>query len=92
MILWWIVKWISSSLWHSLISITEKKKLGDRLKIILNYLKDILKNVDNSMFDIHVIFFVLKYNPNIHNILSIFTFVIKENNKKRIKDNMKNFY
>ena len=49
---------------HGII-ITEKKKLGDTSKIILNCLKDILKNADDCINDIHVIFFILKLNPNV---------------------------
>lgn len=68
--------------------ITESKKLGDTSKIVLKCLKNILKKVDDSMDDIHVIFFVLKKNPNIENMLPILKFLDKEN-KTRIEDNRK---
>ena len=70
------------------LTITENKKLGDTSKIALKCLKNILKKVDDSMDDIHVIFFVLKNKPNIENMLPILKFLDKEN-KTRIEDNRK---
>ena len=70
------------------LTITKSKKLGDTSKIALKCLKNILKKVDDSMDDIHVIFFVLKNKPNIENMLPILKFLDKEN-KTRIEDNRK---
>ncbi len=50
-------------------------------------MKDILKKGDDSMDDVYVIFFVVKSNPNIENMLLVFKFLDKEN-KTRIKQNM----
>jgi GTPase Era involved in 16S rRNA processing len=72
------------------LTITKSKKLGDTSKIALKCLKNILKKVDDSMDDIHVIFFVLKNKPNIENMLPILKFLDKEN-KKRIEDKRKKF-
>ena len=70
------------------LTITKNKKLGDASKIALKYLKDILKKVDDCMDDIHVMFFILKNNPNIENMLPVFKFLDNQN-KKRIEENMK---
>ena len=67
---------------------TKNKKLGDASNFNLKCLKDIFKKVDDSMNDVHIIFFVPKNNPSIENMLPIFKFLNKEK-KSRIKDKMK---
>jgi small GTP-binding protein len=69
------------------ITITKNKGLGDTSKNIVELLKEIIKKADDSIDDIHVIFFVLKYNPNVENMKPIFQFLDKEN-EKRSKENM----
>jgi len=70
------------------ITITKNKKLGDTSKIVIQYLKNVIKKLDDSIDDIHVIFFLLKYSPNIENIIPVLKF-LDEENEKRIKNNMK---
>lgn len=70
------------------ITITKNKNLGDTSKIVIKCLEEVFKKVDDSIDDIHVIFFVLKYSPNIENIIPVLKFLDKEN-EKRIKNNMK---
>ena len=70
------------------ITITKNKNLGDTSKIVIKCLEEVFKKVDDSIDDIHVIFFVLKYSPNIENIIPILKFLDKEN-EKRVKNNMK---
>ena len=72
------------------ITITKNKNLGDTSKIVIDCLKTVIKKVDDSIDDIHVIFFVLKYSPNIENITPVLKFLDKEN-EKRIKKNMKKY-
>jgi small GTP-binding protein len=69
------------------ITITKNKGLGDTSKNIVKLLKKIIKKADDSIDDIHVIFFVLKYNPNVENMKQIFQFLDKEN-EKRSKENL----
>ena len=70
------------------ITITKNKNLGDTSKIVIKCLEEVFKKVDDSIDDIHVIFFVLKYSPNIENIIPVLKFLDKEN-EKRVKNNMK---
>ena len=72
------------------ITITKNKKLGDTSKIVIKCLENVIKKVDDSIDDIHIIFFVLKYSPNIENIIPVLKFLDKEN-EKRIKNNMKKY-
>ena len=69
---------------------TENNNLGDTSKIVIKCLEKVIKKVDDSIDDIHVIFFLLKYYPNIENIKPVFKFLDKEN-EKRIKNNMKKY-
>ena len=50
--------------------------------------KKIFDKVKDSIDDMHVIFFVLKYSPNIENIIPVLKFLDKEN-EQRIKNNLK---
>lgn len=70
------------------IIITKNKNLGDTSKIVIKCLKEVFKKVDDSIDDIHVIFFVLKYISNNENILPVLKY-LDEENEKRIKNNMK---
>ncbi len=70
------------------ITITKNNNLGDTSKIVINCLKIIFKKVDDSIDDIHAIFFVLKYTANIENMLPVLKYLDQEN-EKRMKNNMK---
>ena len=51
-------------------------------------MKNIFKKVDDSIDDIHAIFFVLKYTANIENMIPVLKYLDQEN-EKRMKNNMK---
>ena len=70
------------------ITITKNNNLGDTSKIVIKCLKNIFKKVDDSIDDIHAIFFVLKYTANIENMLPVLKYLDQEN-EKRMKNNMK---
>lgn len=70
------------------ITITKNNNLGDTSKIVINCLKNIFKKVDDSIDDIHAIFFVLKYTANIENMLPVLKYLDQEN-EERMKNNMK---
>ena len=72
------------------ITITNNNNLGNTSKIVIKCLKKVIKKADDSIDDIHIIFFVLKYSPNIENIIPVLKF-LDEENEKRIKNNMKNY-
>ena len=70
------------------ITITKNNNLGDTSKIVIKCLKNIFKKVDDSIDDIHAIFFVLKYTANIENMIPVLKYLDQEN-EKRMKNNMK---
>lgn len=70
------------------ITITKNKKLGNTSEIVIKCLKKVFDKVKDSIDDMHVIFFVLKYSPNIENIIPVLKFLDKEN-EQRIKNNLK---
>ena len=70
------------------ITITKNKKLGNTSEIVIKCLKKVFDKVKDSIDDMHAIFFVLKYSPNIENIIPVLKFLDKEN-EQRIKNNLK---
>ena len=70
------------------ITITKNNNLGDTSEMVIECLKNIFKKVDDSIDDIHAIFFVLKYTANIENMIPVLKYLDQEN-EKRMKNNMK---
>ena len=68
--------------------IIKNKALGDTSKIVIGLIKKLLKKVDDSKDDIHIIFFVLKYMSNLDEAFPVLEF-LKEENEKRQKNGMK---
>ena len=70
------------------ITITKNKNLGDTSKMVIKCLNNIFKKVDDSIDDIHAIFFIIRYSPNLENAIPVMKY-LDEENKKRIKNHMK---
>ena len=66
------------------LTITKNKSLGDTTKLIKNSLNKIFSKVDDSKDDIHLIFYILKYDSNDENSIPILKY-LDEQNKKRDK-------
>ena len=67
------------------LTITKNKSLGDTSKKVINSLKSIISKVDDSKDDIHLIFYITKYNFNDENSFEVFKFLDKENKERKKK-------
>ena len=54
--------------------IIKNEELGDTSKIVIGLIKKLLKKVDDSKDDIHIIFFVLKYMSNLDEAFPVLEF------------------